>query len=190
MTWENLLKQARKTPSVCGDADTSPGSPGEAVSDKDELRKVCDCAIFRLPHACGGGGTRSVTEGVLFLLLSFLIPLLHTFVGDLCDGSCHGFEIVEYFAGVDSEDVEALGLEPGIAVLIVFELIALVCVAINFDDEVGGVAVEVGDEWAEGVLGSEVEVVEFLRFDRGPEFLFRRRELAAEFLGPLTRLRC
>ena len=50
-------------------------------------------------------------------------------------------------------------------------------------------AVEVGDVLAEGVLGSEVEVVEFFGFDCGPEFLFWRGELAAEFLGSLTRLR-
>jgi len=130
-----------------------------------------------------------VTEGVLLLLFSLIIPLLHTFISELCDGSCHAFEIVEHFAGVDSEDVEALGFEPLVTVLIVFELIALVLVAVDFDDEAGTVAVEVGDEWAEGVLGAEMEVVEFFGFDRGPEFLFRWRELSAEFFGPLTRLR-
>ena len=145
---------------------------------------------FASPHACGGGGTGSVTEGGLLLVFSLFIAMLHASVSVCCDGSYDAFEVVEYFAGVDSEDVEALGFEPGVSVLIVFELIALVCVAIDFDDESGGMAVEICDVWAQRMLRSEMEIVKFFGLDRRPEFLFRRGELSAEFLGTLTRLRC
>tara|TARA_R110002073_G_scaffold118918_2_gene258910 strand:- start:47520 stop:47822 length:303 start_codon:yes stop_codon:yes gene_type:complete len=98
----------------------------------------------------------------------------------------YAFEVVEDIACMKTQDCEALGFHPLVAVFVVIELIALALVAVDFDDESGCVAVEISDVWAEGMLGSEMQVVEFFGFDCSPQDFFWWGEFSAEFLGTLA----
>ena len=111
---------------------------GVGKSKKDPLRPR---RLGHLPRKPGGGGW--LVFGVFVA-----ISLCYAIFGGAFDGVDYALEVGEDIAGVDAEDVEALGLHPLVAVLVVFELVALVLVAVDFDDEAWGVAVEVGDVWA------------------------------------------
>ncbi len=134
-----------------------------------------------LPRASGGGGTRSVTEGVLFLR-SCLLSHSHLLFRNAANHVQHAFQMITHIRSGEPNDFDSVFTHPCVTALVSYELFARMHRAIDFDNQSRSVAVEICDVWADGDLFAKVKFVEFLRFDREPEPAFWRREFSAELL--------
>ncbi len=108
---------------MCGGRWSAEGSAG-----------VVESINTLLPRASGGGGTRSVTEGVLFLRPS-LLPDRQLCFRHALNRMQHALQMIPHIGRREPNHPDALFTHPRIAGLVMEKLISTMRAAIDFNDE-------------------------------------------------------